>query len=186
MRPVPVLPRRPNARALTAGAVAVAAIVAASFGASACTNTAVFDRPDPLQCGVGNGCGIAVCQCKDQSFMLDSACESGKCVDPAQICADRCADFDGVAQVVSASGDTFAIPSCEVLDDRMYINGCKEGVDLFATTCETSGSTCGPESQTFWKCIEGEAILSCVKGALHATGCKVPAPLSLCTTGKTP
>lgn len=177
---------RPRTRALrlsAAGLFVLAPLALSALGAS-CTNTTVYDRPDPLQCGEGNGCGIAVCQCKDQSFMIDSACEKGKCVDVGALCDKRCADFGGVSATVSTKGDTFALPSCEVLDDRMFINGCKEGLELFATSC-VSGSSCSTESQSFWQCIEGEAVLSCKTGALRATGCKIPPPLALCTGAAT-
>lgn len=174
--------KRRGRSTLALGAVAFVSLplFAGTLLGAGCTNTTVFDRPDPLQCADGNGCGIAVCQCTDLSFMIDSACEKGKCVDPQTICQDRCTAFGGVSKVVSTTGDTFALPSCEVLDDRMFINGCKEGLDLFATSC-VSGTSCSSESEAFWQCIEGEAILSCARGALHAVGCKAPPPLALCT-----
>ena len=171
---------RPRSRVPSWFAAALAISVAGLASLSACTNTTVFDLPDPLQCGEGNGCGIAVCECGDATYMIDSACESGKCVDPKRLCDDRCADYGGSMTVASSSGNTFGALGCEALDDRMLINGCKEGLELFATTC-VPDATCASDSAAFWKCIIGEATLSCKKGALHATGCKMSPPLVLCT-----
>ncbi len=171
---------RPRSRALPWLAAMTALSVAVFASLAACTNTTVFDQPDPLQCGEGNGCGIAVCQCADSTYMIDSACELGKCVDPKKLCDDRCVDSGGTMAVVSASGDTFGADACEALDDRMLINGCKQGVTLFSTTC-VSDATCATDSQAFWQCVVGNATLSCKRGALHAVGCKMSPPLALCT-----
>jgi len=161
------------------------AVGLALFASAACTNTTVYDVPDPLQCAVGNGCGIAVCTCGDSSYMIDSACQAGKCVDPNALCNDRCLELGGSKGVVFAKGDTFGAVACNALDDRMFINGCKEGLDLFATTC-VEDDTCPNASQTFWQCIVGSAVLSCTKGALHAVGCNATPPLALCTPAQKP
>lgn len=165
------------------GRFGAAAIVAAGGLVSTlpgCSGTSVYDQNDPLECGVGNGCGVVVCSCDDGSYMIDSRCEAGKCLDAAEECKDRCGTFGAVTQVVASEGDTFGMGGCEALQERMLINGCKEGVELFSTECVPE-KDCSDGSRAFWNCVVGEAVLSCKNGALRAVGCDVPPPLALCT-----
>ena len=165
---------RATATVLSLGALALGAL------APACSGTSVYDKPDPLECGLGSGCGMVICTCGDGSYAIDSRCEAGNCLDANEECKDRCGAFGAPSQVVSSASDTFGMASCEALDDRMLINGCKEGTELFSTECMPD-ATCSDESRKFWACIVGESVLSCRGGALHSTGCDVPPPLAICT-----
>src|SRR5690349_12210508 len=101
------------AAALVAGASA--ALLAAAPG---CSGTSVYDQVDPLECGLGNGCGVVVCSCDDGSYMIDSRCEAGKCLDPGEECKDRCGTFGAVTQVVASEGDSFGLSGCDALEER--------------------------------------------------------------------
>ncbi|MFO0619166.1 MAG: hypothetical protein U0414_41640 [Polyangiaceae bacterium] len=151
------------------------------LAASGCKGGKVlYNVTDPKQCATGHGCPMAVCACADKSFMIDSTCELGECLDADAVCADRCEDFGGVLSTVATKDDDAAIPACGVLDQRMYVNGCKIGVDLLASTCEEDGLDCGLVASDFWGCVVGRGILACKRGALRVEGCADFTP-DLCT-----
>lgn len=164
--------------------LAAAALISTAgglFAAAGCKGGKVlYNATDPKQCATGHGCPMVVCSCNDTSFMIDSTCELGECIGADTICADRCKDSEGLASVVATKDDDVAIPACEVLGQRMYVNGCKIGTELVASTCEEDDVDCSIIAGDFWSCVVGRGILSCKRGALRVEGCADVLP-DLCT-----
>lgn len=164
--------------------LAAAALISLSAGvlaAAGCGGGKVlYNATDPNQCATGHGCPMVVCACNDQSFMIDSTCELGECLDAEEVCADRCSESDGLASVLATKDDDAAIPACEVLGKRMFVNGCKIGTELIASTCEEDDIDCSLIADEFWSCVVGRGILGCRRGALRVEGCADVLP-DLCT-----
>lgn len=155
--------------------IAAAALLVASAAVSAagCKGGSVlYNATDPKQCATGHGCPMVVCSCGDKSFMIDSTCELGECVAAETVCKDRCEDYDGVSSILTTKTDDVAIPACDILDQRMYVNGCKIGADLVSSTCEADDVDCSLLGDEFWNCVVGRGILSCKRGALRVDGCE--------------
>lgn len=147
---------------------------------SACSGTAVYDDPDPTGCDVGHGCPVVTCSCADGSLALDSTCERGNCVDANEVCADRCSKRGGVVNSLATKTDVIAMPTCPTLCDRMYVNDCKIGCELFASECRVAGVVCTTAARDLWECVAGRGELRCEQGALFVEGCKA-LPLEYCT-----
>jgi hypothetical protein len=152
-------------------AALAAPLLLALAGAAACSGTAVFDSPNPDGCDTGHGCPVVTCACGDESILIDSTCELGKCVSAEAICTDRCAERGGTASFLASESDILPLPTCPLLCDRMYVNGCKIGCELFASECRPSGAICGAAASDFWECVAGRGQLSCEDGALAVKGC---------------
>lgn len=146
----------------------------------------LYNATDPKQCATGHGCPSVVCACADKSFMIDSTCELGECIAADKVCADRCEDFGGLSSFVATKDDDVAIPACDVLDQRMYVNGCKIGTDLLSSTCEPDDVDCSIVGDAFWSCVVGRGVLACKKGALRVTGCEDVTPETCSAAPATP
>lgn len=157
----------------------------AVLGATGCRGGKVlFNASDPKQCATGHGCPMVVCSCNDGSFMIDSTCELGECIDDASICADRCEDYEGTKGTLETPDDDVGIPACDLLGQRMFVNGCKIDEELLASTCQEDDLDCSFTASEFWSCVVGRGILACKRGALRVEGCSDVTP-ELCTVPQT-
>lgn len=162
------------------GALALGGVglVTLGLGATSCGGTVVYDAPDPNACGAGHGCPMAGCACGDGSVILDTTCELGECLAVEDVCADRCADFDGPMVAFATEDDAVAIPNCDTFCTRVLVNGCELGCDTLFSSC-LRPSTCDAAAAAFWRCVTEDAVLSCVDNAVRVERCDATA-LGLC------
>jgi hypothetical protein len=150
-----------------------------SLAAVACNGTTVFDHPDPTACPVGHGCPMVGCACGDGSLALDTTCVSGECRPQAEVCAELCAENDGVVGQFTTPDDRVPVPGCETFCTRLQINGCELGCDTLFSECVES-STCDATATSFWGCIVNEAVITCDDNVARVEGCDLN-ELSLCS-----
>jgi hypothetical protein len=135
-----------------------------------CGGTAVFDAPDPKACGAGHGCPMAGCVCGDDSVILDTTCELGKCGDVAKLCDDRCAGFDGVKKTFQSEDDEVPLPNCETFCTRLLVNGCELGCSTLFTECLVPTS-CSQAAAAYWQCATEHGVISCIDNAVRIEKC---------------
>ncbi len=135
-----------------------------------CGGTAVFDAPDPEACASGHGCPMAVCACSDGSIVLDTTCESGRCVPSEQVCPERCEPYGGASRSFATTDDEVPVPACDTFCARLGANGCELGCDTLFSACVSPGE-CSPEATSFWKCVVTQGVITCEDNAVRVEGC---------------
>ena len=115
---------------------------------------------------------LAACACADGSVIMDTTCELGECLGVEGVCEERCAEFDGLASTFETEDDEVPVPDCDTFCTRVLVNDCELGCDTLFSQC-LKPTRCEPPAAAFWRCVEQQAVLSCVDNAVRIEGCDV-------------